>query len=376
MNHPLNDAREFVASIVHAPDTHLDVIALVSAVTHCTDAFWTVPRVLFTADEPESGKSTALGTLALLSNNPWSATNATGPALRARFNQPEKPTVLFDEAQSVFGKDGRNNGGKEIGAVARDGYHKDAILSFSSGRVPEDVSIYCVVAFAGLRTAVPADVLTRSIRLPLKAAPRGTRLKAVQAESVRGEGIKLAQSMHAWMRSDKSELNRVFVNLPQIHEKLTGRKRQIWSPLFAVAMIAGGDWPWRCLAAFKALALDEADQHVYTVPEMIVRDAAAYVDALDMPALSSRVLVNHLQSNSDESFYRTCSESELFAYCARALGAPIVVKIDGKATRAWRTEVIAKLGRELAAHVNRQDVDSIVESDPFAVSDDDVVEDL
>src|ERR1035441_670065 len=89
----LDVARAFAGSIIYATPEQLDALTLVYAVTHVVDAFHTVPRLLATSKFPESGKTTVLDVARMLASNPWGS-NPTSFALRAKFTEPDRPTVL------------------------------------------------------------------------------------------------------------------------------------------------------------------------------------------------------------------------------------------------------------------------------------------
>jgi hypothetical protein len=58
----LDDARKFTAEILYASDPMLDTLVLAAAISHNIDLFNTVPRLLFTSDEPKCGKGHPHGT--------------------------------------------------------------------------------------------------------------------------------------------------------------------------------------------------------------------------------------------------------------------------------------------------------------------------
>ena len=74
------------------------------------------------------------------------------------------------------------------------------------------------------------------------------------------------QRLHQWARGSEDEIRRAFRNIRRPHPKFRARRAQIWGPMYALALEAGDDWPERCLAAFKAMALDASDVPVLSPP--------------------------------------------------------------------------------------------------------------
>lgn len=363
MSKPLNDAREFAASVLYAPPAHLDALTLACAVTHVTDAFDTVPRVLFTSANPQSGKSTALDVFAMLSHNSWRATGATSFALRAKFNASERPTLLLDEISKVFGASGRNGNGSEIARIACDGYRRTATLPMSNGRMSEDVSAFCVMALAGLGNAAPEDVRQRSVVFPMQSKPAGITLRSSVGRDVEIVGKYIATDLRAWTRANVDAIARTYVNLPRTHVKLTDRRRQVWGSLFAIAEIAGDDWPARCLAAFKELALD-APGRPTDRRALILTDACSLIEAEKLTFLSARALLAHVAGLSDE-IYRL-SDVALFREFTAALGETSVTKVDGQPTRGWVAADVTLALKALQAAASLVEESAVSDVDPYA----------
>ena len=255
----LNDARDFAASILYATDEMLDALTLLCAVTHTVESFSTVPRALATAPEKESGKSTLLDIAIMLANNGWEA-DPTSYALRAKFNEPERPTLVIDEISDIFGQSGLRGQSNPIGKILRKGYRQTATLSMAVDRVATDVSCYCVALMAGLKTAVPDDIRSRCIVWNMKPLPESwPRLRDSQDEDTIALGKVHSARLHQWARGSETGIRHAFRNYKRPHRRFRARRAQIWGPLYAVALEAGEDWPDRCIAAFKAMALDASD---------------------------------------------------------------------------------------------------------------------
>src|SRR5438046_3023093 len=107
----LDEIHTFVGRFVAYPsaaahDAH--VLWIVHA--HLMDAWESTPRLAFLSPEPASGKTRALEVTELLVPNPMHAVNATPAALfRSVSDMETRPTILFDEIDTVFGPKAKEN---------------------------------------------------------------------------------------------------------------------------------------------------------------------------------------------------------------------------------------------------------------------------
>lgn len=363
---PLDDARAFAASILYASGPMLDALTLACAVSHALDAFPTVPRLLFAADGPETGKTTALDVVALLGQNAWLA-DATAAALRSKFNEPAIPTLLIDEAQTVWGASGRNAGNPQLGRIAREGYRRSAKLSMSVGRVTEDVPAYCVMAIAGMKTVVPADIRSRCIVFPMTRKPAAMVLRPSQDVETELSGIMVRDNLHAFVRTNVDALRLSVRDMPTLHPKLTDRRRQVWLSILAMADIAGGTWPARALDAFKTLALDASDRPVLTESQRILRDAATYLRDAPAETLWGVTFRDHLRSLDSEEMYAVYSDVTLAKATIKALGPILTINLpDGTNRKGWHAADVLDAADAMMRALEPADVALPAPADPLA----------
>jgi uncharacterized protein DUF3631 len=346
----LDDAVAFSKSVIYMTDEMHDALVLAAAVTHTIDSFTTLPRLLALSAEGESGKSTLLRVIMMLGNNPWKS-KPTGPGLRSKFNEREKPLVVVDEASGVFGRNGLRNGDTDLGTVLREGYEKNAQLSLSADRVTEDVSCYCVAALGGLRRAVPDDVYSRCIVWKMRPVPETvTGLRDSLDDDTQAIGKLHGQRMHQWARADADGIRRSFRNLRRPHRKLRARLRQIWGPLFAVAGSAGEDWPERCLRAFKAMALDASEAPVLSAGQMALRDAAEYFRGTGEPKAFAAAIRAHM-TDLDEELYERLSDRGLAQLLTEALGPAQSMDIGNARARGYHAGPVLAAWKRLEAQL-------------------------
>jgi hypothetical protein len=321
---PLDYARAFAGRLVYATPEQLDALTLLVTVSHVINCFTTVPRGLAVSDEPGSGKSTVLHFARMLGWRAWSGTNATEPAIKAKFIEGEC-TLIVDEISKLFGESGMNGKNSKLYQLLVSGYESGATTAFSAGRVTEDVPIYGVAVAAGLRKAAPDDLRSRSVIWQMKPAPPAVAeaLEDALDPSTRAYGLDLGKALHKWARSSAEEMREFAKNgLRGLHPKLNGRRRQVWGPLFAVAHVAGSDWPARCLRAFLDLALDSGERPVLVPEEQVLLDAADFTGqhGTEEGWITSRDLLTWLKGTERE-LYWPMSDRALGKLMTATLGA-------------------------------------------------------
>lgn len=346
----LDDARDFTASILYATDEQIDALVLACAVTHTIASFTTVPRLLATAPEKQSGKTTVLNIVAMLANNAWDP-DPTSFALRGKFNERETPTVIIDEISDIYGRSGMRSGGKDLNTILKKGYQNNAKLSRSVDGMPDDVSCYCVAALGGLRNAVPDDIYDRSVVWKTKPVPDGITLRDSLDDDTRAFGDNHRERIHQWARGSEAEIKDEFRTFRRPHRRMRSRLRQVWGPLYAVALAAGEDWPQRCMAAFRAMALDASDVPVLSGPQMVIRDAAALFKSTEADRLFAADIRDYLWSLPEVELYEKLTPRGLALLMTEALGQAASMDIGDARARGYHAGPVLAAWKRLEAQL-------------------------
>jgi hypothetical protein len=347
---PLDEARDFAAKILWAPDYMLDALAAAIAASHVLEAWNAVPRILATSPLGETGKTTLFNVIRLLAQNTWTATQATSFALKSKFNDRGAPFILADEVSDFFGLDGRRGQANPIGTVARDCYLRNATASVSRNGTTEDIPAFCFMALAGRRNAVPVDIYTRCIEFKMRPVPESVPLELDALDpDTEAMAVDVRTMLHAYMRAMLApEIKRIQRQFKPPHPKFRVRLRQIWMPLYATALAADNverqryeaeclrrmetgepppdppvcNWAQRILTAFKAMALDASDLPVLTSAQSMLRDTAAYIRS-QQPApefACAADIRDWLRDNTDNQLWATLTDRRLAILMTEGLG--------------------------------------------------------
>ncbi|BDH08421.1 DUF3631 domain-containing protein [Streptomyces seoulensis] len=227
-------------------------VALWDAHAHLLDCFDSTPRIAFLSPEPGSGKTRALEIVETLVPQPMTAVNASAAALfRSVSSGNGKPTILFDEIDTVFGPKAGDN--EELRGFLNAGHRRTGVTYRCIGdggqQTVQAFPSYCAVAVAGLGS-LPDTILSRSVIIRMRRRARNETVEPFRARVHEAEGHKLRDRLAAW-----AEHARGFVMgaWPEMPDGVTDRPADVWEPLLAIADAVGGTWPERARAACVTL---------------------------------------------------------------------------------------------------------------------------
>ncbi|WP_443057517.1 DUF3631 domain-containing protein [Streptomyces sp. NBC_00664] len=223
-------------------------VTLWDAHAHLLDCFDSTPRLAFLSPEPGSGKSRALEIVETLVPQPLVAANASAPVLfRAVSTLETRPTILFDEVDTIFGPKAGDN--EPLRGFLNAGHHRGAgmwrCVGDGTNQTVQEFPSFCVVAMAGLGS-LPDTILTRSVIIRMRRRARNERVQPFRRRLHAPEGHALRDRLAVWADSVRHLVDGVFPDMP---EEVTDRPADVWEPLIAVADAAGGDWPARARSA-------------------------------------------------------------------------------------------------------------------------------
>ncbi|MFL0357564.1 DUF3631 domain-containing protein [Erythrobacter sp. GH1-10] len=231
--------RKFIAyPSEHAAIAH----ALWIAHTHAMDAWESTPRIAFLSPEPGSGKTRALEITENLVPRPVEAVNVTPAYLfRKVADEDGRPTILFDEIDTVFGPRAKDN--EEIRGLLNAGHRQGAVAGRCVVRgkqvETEEIPAYCAVALAGLDD-LPDTIRTRSIIVRMRRRAPDEQVEPYRRRLHAHEGHELRDRLAAWVAGNGRTLRNA---LPEMPPEIVDRDADVWEPLFAIADLIGGSWP-------------------------------------------------------------------------------------------------------------------------------------
>ena len=264
--------------------------------TYIFRAFDVTPYLHVSSATKQSGKTRLFEVLVHLVAKAWMTGGVSAAAL---FRKIERvmPTLLLDEIDTMFGDDPEMT--SSIKGILNTGYSRSGVFTRCVGQgqniEEKDFATYCPKAFAGIGSKLPDTIVDRSIPIVLKRRSPAERKPArFRQREATAELAPLAAQLRAW---GSAQVTSIGAREHQTLEGLSDRQEDIWQPLFAVAVLAGGDWPER--ARWAALALHEGTEDADLTVQLLghMRDA---FDELG-ERLSTVQLLTHLVNRGDAS---------------------------------------------------------------------------
>lgn len=267
----LDDLCSLLNRYMVLPEYAPTVIALWTVHTYAIAAADYTPYLLINSPVRECGKSTQLELLSCLTYRAQLTGGITAAALYRRIDRTA-PTVLLDELDTRL----RSEGGENLRGVLNTGFHRSGKVTICVGDAHEDKDFktFCAKALAGIGR--PWDtVVSRSIPIRLERAPaaRLAQLGKIRGDRIGAECEPYRRQAQRWATDVIEELRETE---PAVPSELGARQADVWRPLFAIAEVAGGEWPERARRA--ALGIygaegDEADSSLLLLED--VRDLFA-----------------------------------------------------------------------------------------------------
>lgn len=217
---------------------------------HALDYFESTPRLAALSPEPGSGKTRLLEVLETLVPAPMHVLSASTAAI-FRTISSERPTLLLDEVDAIFGRTGRDENNEDLRALLNAGHRAGATIPRCVGPTHEvkRFPVYAAVALAGLGD-LPDTLMTRSVVVRMRRRAPSESVLPFRARRDEPLGNALRDQLAAWVDTLGGALYRE----PPMPAGIEDRPADVWEPLLVIADAAGGDWPDRARAACLALA--------------------------------------------------------------------------------------------------------------------------
>ena len=247
----LDDTAAFLSTYMAFPSEHeLNATALWVAHAHAVDAFESTPRLAALSPEPGSGKTRLLECLEVLSPRPMHVLSAS-PAAIFRSIEVERPTLLLDEVDAVFGRKGKNDSAEDLRGLLNAGHRSGATIPRCVGKSFEvkQFPVYCAVALAGLGD-LPDTLMSRSVVLRMKRRAPGETIRSFRIRDAGRHAEPIRTALAEWAAANFDALSNARPPMPSgVHD----RPADVWEPLLAVAQVHGAGWPTLAHDACTAL---------------------------------------------------------------------------------------------------------------------------
>jgi hypothetical protein len=224
----------------------VDAVVLWIAASHAQPAWEHAPRLAAVSPEKRCGKSRLMDVVDATCHHPLITVNATVAAVFRSIGD-DPPTLLVDEADTIFGSKRQAENNEDLRGLLNAGHQRNRpALRMVGVGTAQTVGKFNTFAMAMLASIgeLPDTIMDRAVVIRMrrrapheKVAPFRTGRDAPPLHDLRD---RLAE----WVRDHLAELGDTDPRMP-----VEDRAADTWAPLVAIADLAGADWPARARRA-------------------------------------------------------------------------------------------------------------------------------
>jgi hypothetical protein len=253
----LDELRAALARYVILPSEEAAIaVVLWIAATHAQPAWAHAPRLVIRAPEKRCGKSRLLDVVEATCFRPLITVNASTAAIYRSIDD-DPPTLLVDEADTIFGSTKSADANEDLRGLLNAGHQRNrpAIRWDHVNRQLERCPTFAMAALAGIG-AMPDTIEDRSVVIHMRRRAPGETVAPYRHRRDRPTLRTVAENLAAWLRPALAALELAEPAMP-----VEDRAADTWEPLVTIADHAGGAWPDLARGAVVALTAnpDDAD---------------------------------------------------------------------------------------------------------------------
>lgn len=269
-----------------------DAVVLWIAATHAQPSWAHAARLVIRAPEKRCGKSRLLDIVEGCCWSPLITVNASPAAVYRSLGTDDPPTILLDEADTIFGP-AAQGANEDLRGLLNAGHQRNRpTIRYDAARQQiETIPTFAMAALAGIG-AMPDTIEDRAIVIRMRRRAPGEKVAPYRSKRDGPALRTLAAALNKWLRKHGRELEQATPEMP-----VEDRAADTWEPLIAVADLAGGAWPAKARNACTVLTTDhESSTDVPIRVRLLIDCRTAFGD---LPALPTVVLLDRLAADPE-----------------------------------------------------------------------------
>lgn len=309
-----NETQAFIRRFVIMPDdAAYDIATLWAMHSHVRNAddqfvFDYTPRIAFLSEGPASGKTVALDKICLLSNRGMRITSPTAPAVTSMIND-NNLVPFIDEIDELFGKTTLSK--SDLRALLNTGYERGGKIA-RAGKISD---VFGPVAFAGMGQNFKNNEALRALRsrtIAIWMQPKEAHqdVELFRKSRHEPEAHSINKALQLWGKAHVLDL---LMTDPILPDGVDNRDIDLWSPLLAIAELAGDSIASRARMALQQYVTDITPPHSeLTLTDRLI---VALQDVfMGQEALDTKTIVERLFNLKDTSWRKMWQGNEMTAY--------------------------------------------------------------
>lgn len=253
----LSEVRRQIARFVIMPSEEaLSAVTLWVAATHLQAAWQHAPRLAITGPVKRCGKSRLLDVVTETVHAPLITVNASPAAIFRSITEDEPPTLLVDEADTIFGTVKAAERNEDLRGLLNAGHQRNRPTLRVTGPT-HDVATFPTFAMAALAGIgdLPDTIMDRSVVIRMRRRAGAEKVASFRTARDTPALHHLRNRLTTWLRPLKAQAASAEPVMP-----VEDRAADTWEPLVIVADLASGRWPDIARAACTAMSAHEAGQ--------------------------------------------------------------------------------------------------------------------
>jgi hypothetical protein len=232
-----------------------DAAVVWCAASHAQLSWEHAPRLAVLSPEKRCGKSRLMDVAEALCYQPIVTVNASTAAVVRSITEDDQPTLMVDEADTIFGTKKAAENNEDIRGILNAGHQRNRPY-MRWDMTTRDREMCPTFAFAMLASIgdLPDTIMDRAIVLRMRRRGPGEQVAPFRSRRDQPPLHGLRDRLHQWVRGNLKVLQDAEPVMP-----VEDRAADTWEPLFAIAELAGGEWPERVRKACLALTGEDPE---------------------------------------------------------------------------------------------------------------------
>ncbi|MCX5532337.1 DUF3631 domain-containing protein [Streptomyces sp. NBC_00006] len=253
----LGQLRAQIARFVIPPSQEaLHAVTLWVAATHLQPAWQHAPRLAVVGPAKRCGKSRLLDVVTETVRNRLITVNASPAAIFRSITDEDPPTLLVDEADTLFGTAKAAEKNEDLRGLLNAGHQRNRPTLRVSGpeHKPQAFPTFAMAALAGIGD-LPDTIMDRSVVIRMRRRAAGEEVAAFRTGRDTPALHAIRDRLSAWLQPLYPQALEAEPVMP-----VEDRAADTWEPLIVIADLAGGEWPAFARTACRSMSDYEAGQ--------------------------------------------------------------------------------------------------------------------
>ncbi|WHM41347.1 DUF3631 domain-containing protein [Streptomyces sp. BPTC-684] len=278
----------------------LTAVTLWTAATHLQRAWQHAPRLAVVGPAKRCGKSRLLDIVTETVHNRLITMNASPAAIFRSITDEDPPTLLLDEADTLFGTAKAAERNEELRGLLNAGHQRNRPTLRVTGPEHKPVAFptFAMAALAGIGD-LPDTIMDRSVVIRMRRRTTGEKVASFRIGRDTPALHAIRDRLAAWLTPLYAQAVDLEPSMP-----VEDRAADTWEPLVAVADLAGGSWPALARAACHTMAAYEAERDKDHGPKIriLIDIRRAFAFHGDPPVLQTHTLLSYLNEDAERNW--------------------------------------------------------------------------